>query len=357
MALREWKSDVCAALSVVGAMAGAGLASGREVASFFSVMGGDAHWGIMAAALGIVGFSIGLRGVARCLNAGTLPELARAMLGPAAGNAAGALHWLCCMLTAAVMLSAGGELMHLALDVRGAYVAGCAGMLLISLWLGRDGRRGCWSGGLLFLGLLAFGVTMALDRRPVEVEPYLTRALCPGGGAPTAVLLGLTYAALNVSLCGAALVQRRECHPVHTGVMLGLLMGLLVATLHLAIAGQPPGLVVRTLPCVLLAARWGRAGYWVCILLMSLAVATTLAAMLRAMQWRADDRRGMAVGALLALGLQSAGMVPLVGRGYPILGALCALLLLLLLGAGIRLRVGSRAAQNGGGMRFFGRGD
>lgn len=336
MAVRERWKNLGAALSIVGAMAGAGLASGREVVTFFSASCQYAGLGIAVAAVSIGVFSAGLMILARRWDVKTLPQLAQKLLGKRMGRAAAILYWLCCALTAAVMLSAGGELMQLTLDVRGAYGIGALATLALAILLARSGSRRSFSGGALFVGLVLFGLWMAMDRREVAVEPYLALGIQPMGGPLSAVLLGVAYAALNVSLCAAALVRLRDRQPARVAIALGAMMGAVLLTLHAAISLQPKGLMARALPCVLLAARYGLIGSQICILLMELAVVTTLATMLGALQWRADDVRGAVAGVALALVLQAAGMMALAGHGYPILGALCAVQLLVLLGVGFR---------------------
>ena len=152
-----------------------------------------------------------------------------------------------------------------------------------------------------------------------------------------AALDGALYAALNAAMMAGALPtllalsarKRRACVALLV-LLFGLLLtlGMLVCQRHLqSVAMQP-------LPFVWLSRRLGSGGYLLVALCLYAAALSTLCAMLCAMANLLP--RGLKTGArlilsaLLCAALARVGFGRIVQSGYPILGALCAALLLLL---------------------------
>ena len=153
----------------------------------------------------------------------------------------------------------------------------------------------------------------------------------------SAVTDGTLYAALNAAMMAGALPtllalsarKRRACVALLV-LLFGLLLtlGMLVCQRHLqSVAMQP-------LPFVWLSRRLGSGGYLLVALCLYAAALSTLCAMLCAMANLLP--RGLKTGArlilsaLLCAALARVGFGRIVQSGYPILGALCAALLLLL---------------------------
>ena len=152
-----------------------------------------------------------------------------------------------------------------------------------------------------------------------------------------AALDGALYAALNAAMMAGALPtllalsarKRRACVALLV-LLFGLLLtlGMLVCQRHLqSVAMQP-------LPFVWLSRRLGSGGYLLVALCLYAAALSTLCAMLCAMANLLP--RGLKtiarliLSALLCAALARVGFGRIVQSGYPILGALCAALLLLL---------------------------
>jgi uncharacterized membrane protein YkvI len=82
--------------------------------------------------------------------------------------------------------------------------------------------------------------------------------------------------------------------------------------------------------------RWGVGGYYLSIAALFLAVVTTLSAALSSLgagleEMGLGSRRAIFFASAAALMLSMAGLTVLVGVGYPAVGFVCALMLLLLI--------------------------
>ena len=321
--------DGRAALAVSAAIVGAGFASGREVAVFFSAFGQASWLGVAAASAGVGYLTCLLARVSRRTGCGGFAAQYGALAGPGWGAAVRALYGLLALLTAGAMAAAGGELGALALPWRRARAVGVAVTLLSACLLARRGVRSLASLGALLVPTA--GIFYALLSR--------------GGGAaqpftlPDALLslpMGLLYAAFNAALAAGVicLSGRTVCSPGRVGRYTAAALFAMLAPANYALmhAGAP----VRSLPMpgVALAARWGVGGYYASLFVLYLAVLSTLVAMLCALAEQLPARlapslrRPLApLGALLfsACGVEAIGNV-----AYPLLGWICALALLAL---------------------------
>ena len=318
---------LCCALALLGSVVGAGFASGREIVRFFAAHGA---MGFVAVAFSLAALAALFLCLAERLSAAGqtgLPGLCASRFGARVGGVCTALFFLLSAVTGGAMLAACAELSALVWPIRPAYAAGFFITLPLAVWLAAHGARGLAAVG---------GALCALT--PV----LLVRLLClPEGeacffpaGPPDRVLRaaldGALYAALNAAMMAGALPtllalsarKRRAC------VALLTLLGMLVCQRHLqSVAMQP-------LPFVWLSRRLGSGGYLLVALCLYAAALSTLCAMLCAMANLLP--RGLKTGArlilsaLLCAALARVGFGRIVQSGYPILGALCAALLLLL---------------------------
>ena len=90
------------------------------------------------------------------------------------------------------------------------------------------------------------------------------------------------------------------------------------------------------LPSVVMAQRWGVAGYYLSICALFAAVVTTLSAALSALRAQLAElglrpNQALFFSCAAALMLSMAGLTALVGVGYPAVGLVCAVMLLILL--------------------------
>ena len=309
------------AAEICGAVVGAGFASGKEIASFFSRFGRWSWVGILLA-VAVVG--------AVCL--GVLRHPGVAGMPPAWHRRAPGRLWTALFTglmaaTGGAMLAGAGEVAALLLPVRGAYWLGM-GATLVLAWLlsGRELKALPVVSRVLIVCLSAVVVLGAA--LPRQEAASLRRA--GWTELPAGMLCGACYGGFNVALaCPAAADggrgltegQRRRC----TGLVC-LTLGLLLCCGNLVLL-RSPGLQGETLPFLRMLAPVGKAGYYLCGAALYLAALTTLAAALRGL--RALLCRGYPAGVAALAALSLGGLERLVARVYPLLGAGCLVLLAL----------------------------
>lgn len=310
------------AAEICGAVVGAGFASGKEIALFFSRFG-VWSWAGIAVAVAVVG-GVCL-GVMRCPGVAGMPLCWQ---GRVPGRLWTALFTGLMAATGGAMLAGAGEVAALLLPVRGAYWLGAAATLGLAWMLaGRKLKTLPMVSRALILCLAAVVVLGAvLPRREAAQLHTASRAQLPAG-----LVCGACYGGFNVALAcpaaadGAELTarQRRRC----TG-MVCLVLGLLLGCGNLVLV-RSPGLQGETLPFIRMLAPLGRVGYGLCGAALYLAALTTLAAALRGL--KAHLGRGYAAGAAAVAALSLGGLERMVTRVYPLLGAGCLALLALAL--------------------------
>lgn len=282
----EWRG----ALSAMAAIAGVGLAAGRGLTLFFAQTKTAAWAGVLAAC---VLFS--------ALAAFTTAqgETCRARSG--LERVAEALRLLFAALMAAFMLERLGEAGALTLPVDHSYLFGAGFGLLAALivhWMGLG-----WPLGLaVTLGLVAFYAANALDGRPPQIHIKGATDFALAGSYAAALALALVYAAMNA--CAAAWSLRRERQGTVRPAALGLkAAALMAAVLSPGVAALLRGgdrVLIQPMPWVVLSARWGLAGFWLCAALSALCAASSLSAALGVLLSRLrTDRRALAVYMLI----------------------------------------------------------
>lgn len=302
------------AWAVVGAVIGAGFASGREVAAFFSRYGALSWLAVGAAVL-----TIG------CVSLGAMrsPGVPAAWRGRWPGRVWQGMFVLLLSATGGAMLAGAGEIAALTLPLHGSYWMGLLATLCLALWLSE--RRLTWLGHLsraltaCLLAVMALGLTLP-RLRGVWVEA------APGWSAlPRSLLHGLCYGGFNVALASPVLdemsrlprARQRRC-VLQAGAVLALLLGLGNAVLL-----RHPALLGAALPYVALLGLWGRGGMLLGALALYLALLTTLVTCLRGLQ--ALSRRRWT--ACLPIAVALLGFSGAVDGLYPLLGGGCFLLL------------------------------
>ena len=320
------------ALAIVAAIVGAGFASGREVMTFFSEMGAASWLGVGVACALVGGITAMLAQLGARTEAKSFPGLFGALMGQACEDAMHMSHGLLMAILASVMLAAGGELGALTLPVGGARYIGMGFTLACGLWAARGGML-ARLGGAVFPLILAFFAALAADGRPVDASVYAQRAYEIQASAPLALLLGAVYAALNLSLAGGVVLLNRA-EPKKVGLYTALLLAALLIPANAALLRHREELQFVAMPSVILAARWGTAGFYLCALCMELAVVSTMAASIASLRAQLAGIRsgGWALAGILTLSALFAlsGFDFLVRSLYPLLGWLCAMALLAL---------------------------
>ena len=329
------RGEARAALAILAAVAGTGYASGRELVLFFAQTGATGWIGVCLAPLVFGGMMALLCHCAGRVGADSFPMFCQGLMGRRAADAASGLHGLLLAMTAAVMLCGAGETGALALPMRFGWLWGAVSALLLALLLNLWRLRPMpWLGlAVLAAGLLFYGA-LALDPRPPRVwldgEVVLALENCWAAS----VLLALAYGAMNASLAAnVALRFSRGIRPWRVGMGCGLGLWALLAAANGAVARGGRPLLGQAMPSVILAARWGLPGFWICAGFTYLCAATTLACALGGLIDLAQN--GWGRGALLTA-LAAAALVGLlglrraIGVGYPAVGWFCAALMLAL---------------------------
>ena len=326
---------LCCALALLGSVVGAGFASGREIVRFFAAHGA---MGFVAVAFSLAALAALFLCLAERLSAAGqtgLPGLCASRFGARVGGVCTALFFLLSAVTGGAMLAACAELSALVWPIRPAYAAGFFITLPLAVWLAAHGAR----------GLAAVGGALlradARSARPPSVSAGGRGLLFPGGAARP----GAPRRAGRGALCRA---ERR-----HDGGRAADAAG--------AFRAKTPRLRRAARPALRSAAdagdarlpkapserrdaaaplrlaqppASGRAAICSSPSACMPAALSTLCAMLCAMANLLP--RGLKTGvrlilsALLCAALARVGFGRIVQSGYPILGALCAALLLLL---------------------------
>ena len=329
-------SAISVALALLSGVVGAGFASGRELVRFFSLHGRMAFAAAVCAlaVLGLLFLRLPVQ-LRRC-RVQTLMQLCAARFGPRLGRLCGALFLLLSALTGGAMLSACAELGALVLPIAHAYGLTLAFTLLLAAVLASRGLSGLALPGAALLLLLPV-LLVRLLLLPTGEACFLP-AMTPD--LPVrAVCDGTAYGALNAAMLAGMLPLllpledrvRRRAVRLFTLLFGALLcLGVVVCLRHLpAVLGQP-------LPFVWLSRRLGTGGYVLTALCLYAAALSTLCAMLCALMQASSLSlpARTALSALLCLLFALVGFRFLVDHLYPVLGALCAGLLLLLCAPG-----------------------
>ena len=300
---------------MVGAVIGAGFASGREVAAFFSRFGAISWLGVAAAVGAIAWISLG------AMRSPGVPEAWRNRWP---GRVWQGMFVALLAATGGAMLAGAGEIAALTIPLHGAYWMGLLSTLCLAWWLSERKLSGlaCVSRALTgcLIAVMALGLALpGLRGVWVEDAPDWSRL-------PVSLLRGLCYGGFNVALASPVLDEiagalspreRRRC--------VGLVSAILGALLALGngVLRRHPALLGAVLPYVELLGLWGRWGMGLGALALYLAVLTTLVACLRGLRSLLIRRWSLC----LPVGVALLGFTGAVDGLYPLLGGGCFLLL------------------------------
>jgi len=267
---------------------------------------------------------------ARCAS---LPALCRLRFGNRLGALCAALFFVLCAVTGGAMLSALAEIGALLLPFRHAYGLTLAASLLLGACLAHQETGGlALPGGLLCLLLPALLVPMLASG---EAEACFLPAMAPDLPVRAAAD-GTVYGALNAAMLCPMLPALLRLHPKQrrrSVCLFALLFGALLCLGVCVCRRRMAEILMQPMPFVFLARSLGRGGYLLLCACMFAAALSTLAAMLCAMRRLLPLPPSPAAAGLCAvccLLFAMIGFGPLIASGYPVLGALCAGLLLLL---------------------------
>ena len=323
-------SAVCA-LTLLAGIVGAGFASGREIVRFFSSHGAAAAAAVACAAGALPFFFLRLLSRMDQEQADGVFSLCRARFGARTGALCGALFFLLSAVTAGAMLAACAELCALVFPIRHAYGVGLGASLCLALFLAQRGAKGLALAGAALLCLLPL-LLLRLLFLPVGEACFLP-AMTPD--LPVrAVTDGVSYAALNAALLLGAqpVLLSMPTRTRKRGVLLfTLLFGALLSLACAVCLRHAQTIALQPMPFVSLSQRLG-GGYWLVAGCMYAAALSTLASLCTGLIGMLPCSQPASVflcGAVV-LALSQAGFGALVQSAYPVLGAVCAGLLLLL---------------------------
>ena len=324
--------SVFAALALLSGVIGAGFASGREILRFFAVHGAMAYAAAACASATLT--FLFLRLCAQMEHAGctSLHALCRMRLGSRLGKLCTVLFLTLSAVTGAAMLCACAELGALMLPMRHAYGL----TMTISLFLGLlCTHRGL--NGLAFPGAVLCALLPVLLFRLFILEngeACFLPAMAPDLPVRAAAD-GTAYGALNAAMLAGMLPilldmnnrARKKTVALFSLLFLPLLLlGVGVCRKHMA------AICMQPMPFVFLSRRLGSSGYLLLSFCMLAAAFSTLCAMLLGMQrlLAFSAPTNLFLSAVICLFFALIGFDDLVSHGYPVLGVLCAGLLLVL---------------------------
>lgn len=272
-----------AVMAVMAAVAGVGFSSGREMVLFFAQMERASWIGIVLSSAMFAMMCTAACSYARQTGKKRLADVFAQVLGPRLGAAVRAIYSLLMALAAGVMLTVCGKMAMLALPFRNAFRMGMLLALSAALLLNMKNMAKMPLAGLAAVLLCGmFHTALAVDRRPVTIHLEYVTVPRLSGSMAAAVLMAVLHSSLAASVAGGVAVRfAGECeNPVRFGTKCGISMLLMLTAANGAVLSGGKRLLSQAMPTVVLAARWGIAGYYISLFAMWLCALTTLAAAL-----------------------------------------------------------------------------
>lgn len=320
-------------MGYLGAVIGAGFASGQEIVQFFVTYGARGFQGAILATL-LFAFCGGLLlYLAHREKISNYQQMLAYLLGPGAGRVVDLALAVFLFLGISTMLSASGAVFyeHLYLPKNAGIIAA---YLLVVLLLA-TGKKGLIASYNLLVPLkvillLAISAYAAFGLEGEAVKA--TAAFAPPVQVKYWGLSSLLYVAYNFSL---AMVVLSEYQPVTSrqkgirgAVIGGLLLGLLVGLNYLALAKFLPQVLHYQVPMLYVAGKISITAKHIYTLVLWMGILTTAIANAYGFAQRFSNLTGIAYGPCLALCMtlalpvSSRSFSDLVGKIYPIFGIL-----------------------------------
>ena len=282
---------------LIGAVVGAGMASGREIAAFFTQYGCWSHVGIFLAVmtmLFLVDTPLPVAWEKRWPE--KLWSLLLAMLLVATGGA---------------MLSGAGEIAALTLPVHGAYWLGMAITLALAWRLAHRTIGGLAWVSRVMLAVFVLMLMVGFTLKPMPGMPI------PAGNLPRAVLYGAAYGGFNAALQTTILKHDRNTRiyrkrAIFKACMLLfviILMGNAVLLRHSSLQG-------KAMPFMQMLMQFGRIGYYLGAICLYLAILSTLTACLKGLGNSAWKNGLVCLAALVGFSGVVEFFYPMLGIGF-----------------------------------------
>lgn len=266
------------------------------------------------------------------VHANTFSALYGSLMGRSCQDAVAFLHSLLCLITSSAMLAAGAELGELAFPCQYSRAMGFALTLCVALVSTIYGFH-----SLAFLGTLLIPLVGAYYFRMgingAYAAPFSAAML------PAAFSMGLLYASFNTALAGSTIciVKRHSgCTAAPTAIITGSIMFLLLSLANFSMLHTSESVRRMALPSVALAAHWGTYGYYISIIVMWLALLSTLCAMQHALAQQLNETfcfsytSALIICAAISALPAACGFHLLIDTLYPILGWICGFVLIAL---------------------------
>lgn len=292
------------AVACVGAVIGAGFASGREIVAFFTRYGVHSWWLILLSAAVMVGLCVLLQRAAEKGASGCWCELYRERPRWIRYGAQ-ACAVLLMAVTGGAMVSASGHMVALLWPGQWAYPIGAVGTLIAAWVLGFASLRPLsWLSGALTALFLA--ASMAVLSRDVPVVYARLSQPVMAGDLVWAGVRAVAYAAMNLTLAIGVVCRcsRRSSRSIcRMSLSFGLtLVAMLFVSNYLYL--KHPELLSEAFPIVRLMSMFGRTGFVMSVSMLYLAIFTTLAAVIYALRNAVEKRvHGTTMRALATMGL------------------------------------------------------
>lgn len=313
------KKSISAVFACVGAVIGAGFASGREIIVFFTRYGWHSWWLVLLAA-GMMGWLCHL-----CMCCAKKDGDWTALF---AVNRRWAVVVACALMivTAGAMISAAGHMIALLWFNEWAYAIGAVlTMLLAWLCSFRSLRLMGWISA--FLSILLVCVLAYAIGKPT-VEAAVLRMDANGTALLKGAVFASAYAAMNMMLAIGVVCRsagQGRWVPAAVGLVIAGLLGL-----SNALYNRHPELLDAAFPIVALLNGYGRQGFMLSVILLYLSIFTTLTAVILALRSAMEHfishpqlRCIVALG--LPLMVSCAGFSGIVDQIYAPAGLLCLL--------------------------------
>ncbi len=288
---------------LLGALLGAGFASGREIAAFFARYG---KWGYAGAALAAV---------VLVWLAGT--EIPTQWKGRWQARIWQMLLTALLIATGGAMLAGAGEVASLVLPWRGAYWVGMLITMLGASWLAHG-----TSVGLVFVSrsmVMVFVCVMIIGLISPGAKDYTIQVIDP----MEAIARGLCYGGFNAALLIPVIRHSNASEHVKRRALCctGAVTLLLIWVGCMALGSQP-GLIYEAMPFVKLLNNTGKWGYFLSAACMYLAILSTLTACMRGLGRNPLCTCGIVLVSLL-------GFSRVVEEAYAVLGGACMAFLIM----------------------------
>ena len=251
------------AVSCVGAVIGAGFASGREMIVFFAQYGKWGGWLVLLSA-GVMTALLAL-----CMAANQVKDK-RLWFSEAASIGL-------MLVTAGGMISAAGHIAALVLPIKWAYQLGALGSLFFAWLIARKDIQKLAYAGVLLIAVMGAALLLAAGQQPAEGITYMRahNAWHIAGAAVKAV----GYAAMNMTLAAAV---AGSCLPNENKRLTAIIFDVMMSSimlLSLRLYSKRMDSFNVAFPIIRLLSDYGKTGYLLSAGLLYLAIMTTLASL------------------------------------------------------------------------------